>query len=271
MTPTKTVAKRGRHYVWPEKPPHELVVPSVTNITGSLPKEWAGPWNAKMVATYAVKHKDEWAGLPDDDAIDLLKRSPYRTTDKAARAGKLVHNAIEKYVLGVDHATPKDPALKKQYQASIAFLKDFKVKPTKWVEVTIFSREHEYAGTTDLVAGCVIPKEVELPKGLKRTGMAIIDYKTGKRIYDEHPVQLNAYSRGDFIANADGSETPMPSVDFLIVVRPKKRGGYEAKVYLPDEERFELFLAAKVVQRREAVLENAEVGRILTGPHEDDE
>lgn len=267
MAPTKTVAKHGRHYVWPLKKPYELVVPSVTNITGALPKEWAGPWNAKMVATFAVKHREDWSGLPDEDAIDLLKRSPYRTTDKAARAGKLVHNAIEQYVEGVKHAAPTDKALKNQYLAAIAFLKDFNVK-AKFSEVTIFSRTHEYAGTLDLIGGVTIPKAANLPKGMKRTGTAIIDYKTGKRIYDEHPVQLNAYARGDFIAGQDGTETPMPAVDFLIVVRPKKRGGYEAKIFVPDEARFELFLAAKTIAARADVLEDAEVGRVLTGPDE---
>jgi hypothetical protein len=267
MTPTKTVAKKGRHYVWPLKPPYELVVPSVTNITGSLPKEWAGPWNAKMVAEFAVKHREDWAGLAADDAIDLLKRSPYRTTDKAARAGKIVHNAIEQYVSGVKHSPPSDKALKNQYLASLAFLKDFKVKP-KFAEVTIFSREFEYAGTTDLLGPVTIPAVAGLPKGMKRTGYAVIDYKTGKRIYAEHPVQLNAYSRGDFIAQQDGTETPMPRVDFLIVVRPKKRGGYEAMIYTPDDKRFELFLACKVVQGRDEILEDAQIGRVLTGPDE---
>lgn len=267
MTPTKTVAKKGRHYVWPLKPPYELVVPSVTNITGSLPKEWAGPWNAKMVATFAVENLDSWKGLDKEDAIDLLKRSPYRTTDRAARAGKLVHNAIEQYVTGTKHEAPKDKALKNQYVASLAFLKDFKVKP-KFAEVTIFSREHEYAGTTDLLGNVTIPVKAGLPKGMSRTGFAVIDYKTGKRIYDEHPVQLNAYACGDFIAGQDGSETPMPHVDFLIVCRPKKRGGYEAMIYVPDEAMVHLFLAAKVVQARDEILEHAQIGRVLTGPDE---
>lgn len=268
MTPTRTVAKRGRHYVWPVKKPHELVVPSVTNITGSIPKDWAGPWNAKMVATYAVENREDWAGLPHDDAIDLLKRSPFRFTDRTARAGKMVHNAIEQFTEGVEHEPPADKALRHQYEGALQFLRDFQVKP-KHSEITIFSREHEYAGTTDLVGGVTIPKEANLA-ALKRTGMAIIDYKTGKRIYDEHPVQLEAYARGDFIANHDGTETPMPAIDFLIVVRPKKRGGYEAKVYLPDDERFELFLALIVVQRRSDVIEDAEAGRVLVGPDDSD-
>lgn len=266
MTPTKTIAKVGRHYVWPLKKPYELMVPSVTNIIGKgIPKEALAPWNAKMVATFAVKHREEWVGLPEDAAIDMLKRSPYRESDRSARAGKLVHNAIEQYVAGIVHDAPADKALKNQYEASIGFLKDFKVKASH-TEVTIFSREHEYAGTTDVIGSVTIPKGVVANKIVK--GSAIIDYKTGKRIYDEHSVQLNAYAAGDFIANEDGTETPMPSVDFLIVVRPKKKGGYEVRVYEPTADALNVFLAAKVVSQRDDVLEHAQIGRILTGPDE---
>lgn len=266
MAPTKTVHQRGRHYVWPTRKPYELVVPSVTNILGNgIPKQALAPWNAKMVAEFAVKHRDEWGGLPEEAAIDMLKRSPYRTTDRSARAGKIVHNAIEQYVEGVEHKTPTDKALKNQYLASIAFLNDFKVK-ARYSEVTIFSREHEYAGTTDLIGEATLPKEIT--RGRPKRGNGIIDYKTGKRIYDEHSIQLNAYAFGDFIATQDGQEIPVPPIDFLIVVRPKKRGGYEAKVYEPSEDTLAVFLAAKTVAAREDVLEHAELGRVLTGPDE---
>jgi hypothetical protein len=267
VAPTRTLAKRGRHYVWPVKAPHELVVPSVTTITGALPKEWAGPWNAKMVAEFAVEHRDEWVGLPPDAAIDMLKRSPYRFTDRSARAGTLVHNTIDAYMEGRDVPKPKDKGLAKQVEGALQFLRDFKVKP-QFSEVTIFSREHEYAGTTDLVGKVTLPASVKLKK---RNGNAIIDYKTGKRIYDEHPVQLNAYARGDFIAMHDGTEEPVPPIDYLIVVRPKKRGGYEAKIYVPDEARFQLFLAARVVSQRSDVLEYADVARVLVGPDDQEE
>jgi hypothetical protein len=256
----------GRHYVWPERKPHELYVPSVTTILGrGIPKEALAPWNAKMVATFAVEHKDEWIGLPDEAAIDMLKRSPYRTTDRSARAGTIVHNAVEMYASGIEHSIPKDKGLANQYKGTLAFLKDFNVK-VKFTEFTCFSREHEYAGTSDVLGGVTLPASLGL-KPRKRT--AIIDYKTGKRIYDEHPIQLNAYAFADFFAiSGDTNEHPMPAIDALIVVRPKKRGGYEAKVYEPSQELHDLFLAAKVVAQRGEVLEHAAIGRVLTGPDE---
>lgn len=270
MASTRTVqGPGGRHYVWPERGPRELYVRSVTNIIGKgIPKEALAPWNAKMVATFAVKNKAEWTGLDDESAIDLLKRSPYRTTDRSARAGTLVHNAIEHYANGEGHAKPKDKALRNQYDAARAFLTDFEVK-VEATEFTCFSREGGYAGTSDVLGRVKLPVELGLRKRNRR---AIIDYKTGKRIYDEHPIQLNAYAMADFYAlGGDPKEYPIGAVDTLIVVRPKKRGGYEAMIYEPSKELHDLFLAAKVVAEREEVLHEAVIGRVLTGPAENED
>lgn len=268
---TKTIHSpgRGRCYVWPEKAPYELIVPNVTGIlSGGIPKPALAPWNAKMVATFAAEHKDEWTNLPTNAAIDLLKRAPYRTTDSAARAGSLVHNVIEAYTKGTDPVFPKDKALKKQAEAVLQFLADFKVKP-KFIEVTCFSREHEYAGTTDMFGEVTIPKGVVANRAVR--GYAVIDYKTGKRIYDEQPVQLRAYAGADFLAmHDDPKEYAVPAVDWLILVRPKKRGGYEVVISEPTDELFSLFLAAKETAAREDILEAARIGRLLTGPDEGD-
>jgi hypothetical protein len=255
--------------VWPERGARELYVPSVTTILrGGIPKEALAPWNAKMVATFAVKNKNEWIGLDDEDAIDLLKRSPYRTTDRSARAGTLVHNAIECYANGEAHAKPKDKALRNQYEASIAFLTDFEAK-IEATEFTCFSRTHGYAGTSDVLARVKLPEALGLKKRNRR---AIVDYKTGKRIYDEHPIQLNAYAMADFYAQGgDPKEYALGGIDTLIVVRPKKRGGYEARIYEPSQELHDLFLAALVVAQREEVLHEAVIGRVLTGPAENED
>lgn len=269
---TKTIHApgRGRCYVWPEKAPYELIVPNVTGILGGgIPKPALAPWNAKMVATFAVEHKDEWVTLPNDAAIDLLKRAPYRTTDNAARAGSLVHNVIEAHTKGLDPVMPKDKGLKKQAEAVLGFMRDFNVKP-RFIEVTCFSREHEYAGTTDMFGTVTIPKGV-IGNARPIKGEAVIDYKTGKRIYDEQPVQLRAYAGADFLAmHDDPKEYAVPKVEWLILVRPKKRGGYEVVISEPSDELFELFLAAKTTAAREDVLEACRLGRLLTGPDEAD-
>jgi hypothetical protein len=261
--------------VWPEKRPHELEVPSVTTIlSGGVPKPALAPWNAKMVATFAVKNKDAWANLEEDDAIDLLKRSPFRKTKIAADRGTLVHRALDAYAAGEDHVVPKEKPLRAQYDGALQFLRDFQVE-THHTEVTIFSRKHGYAGTTDVVGGVVIPDSIDLNDFMnprKRTGTAVIDYKTGKAIYGDAVIQANAYAFGDFIADgASGQELSLPMVDFLIIVRPKRRGGYEAKVYEPSAAVHAVFLAAMVVRERDEVVEHTEIGRVLTGPVDEED
>jgi hypothetical protein len=269
VTPTRTIGRYGRTYVWPEKQPYELQVPSVTTIlSGGVPKPALAPWNAKMVATFAVKHKDAWQGLDDEDAIDLLKRSPFRSTDKAAKAGTLVHVALEAFNAGAEHVpVPKDKALKAQYDGALQFLRDFRVETTH-TEVTIFSRQYGYAGTTDILGTVTLPSDID---PLRTSGRAIIDYKTGKAIYDEAVIQANAYAHGDFIAHGGPApyEEPLGEFDFIIIVRPKRRGGYEAKLYKPSQEVLDVFLAAKVVGEREDSCRHSYAGRVLTGPEED--
>lgn len=263
MAQTRTVYKRGRHYVWPEKPPHELEVPSVTTIIGNgIPKPALAPWNAKMVATFAVENKDKWNQLDDEDAIDMLKRSPFRMVRKRADEGTLVHTALENYAMGTEHVPPEDIGLRGQYDGALQFLRELDVV-VHHSEATVFSRTHGYAGTSDIFGEVSLPADLLLPQGRKT---AIIDYKTGKAIYAEYAVQLQAYASGDFIGLADGSEVPVPEVDYLIVVRPKRRGGFEAAIYEPSEEVFEIFLAAKTVSEREQRLGNIEVGRTNVGP-----
>lgn len=270
MAPTKTIGRYGRTYVWPEKKPHELVVPSVTTIIGGgIPKPALAPWNAKMVATFAVDHRESWEGLDREDAIDLLKRSPFRHTKKRAEEGTIVHAALDAHAAGVvdpaDIPTLLDKALQKQVEGALQFLRDFDVRPG-WTEATIFSREHEYAGTTDVVGDVTFPPEMFISP---QDATCIIDYKTGKAIYDDYLVQLIAYARGEFIGTpGTGEEIELPEIDYCIVVRPKRRGGYEARVYKPTEEAFNLFLAAKVVSEREDILSEALYGQTLTGPDE---
>jgi hypothetical protein len=271
LTPTRTVGRYGRTYVWPEKKPHELVVPSVTTIIGGgIPKPALAPWNAKMVAEFAYDNRGAWINLERDAAIDLLKRSPFRKTKKAADHGSLVHAALDAYGSGAEEITAlKEKSARKQYEGALQFLRDFKVE-IEHTEVTCFSRKHEYAGTTDVIGTVTFPVEMLLDS--KPRPRCVIDYKTGKRIYDEYAVQLVSYARADFIADgATGLEIPMPEIDYVIVVRPKRRGGYEAKVYEPTDDVFGLFLAAKEIHERDETLSHVAVGSVLTGPEEGDE
>ena len=95
----ETVSIGGqRHYVHPVTGQQ---VPSVTSILNVMDKPALVPWACKSVAEFAVANKDSWVGLPDDAAIDMLKKSPYRTRDKAASVGTDAHSVLELLANGI--------------------------------------------------------------------------------------------------------------------------------------------------------------------------
>lgn len=252
-----------RYYVWPSKKPYELEVPSVTTIIGGgIPKPALQGWAARSVAEYAVRHKDAWERLPADDAVHLLKGSPYRYTNKKANLGTIVHNAVEAYAKQEEpeerEETPLDEASKPYIAAAKWFFADHKPEILH-VERTIYSRTHGYAGTSDLIAKIKIP-------GSRKKVYAILDYKTGKAIYPEYGVQLAVYSRGDFIAGDNDEELPFPAeIRDGVSIRLMPSGKYEARHFLLTDEMFDLFLAAKVVFDRDRVCGDAMGQRFVRG------
>jgi|GEM_PF-5236606 len=71
------------------------LVPSVTTILSNLSKPALVNWSAREVATFAVTFHDQWVDLPDEAAIDMLKRAPYRNMSRKGEIGSAVHAAID--------------------------------------------------------------------------------------------------------------------------------------------------------------------------------
>jgi hypothetical protein len=260
-----------RVYKWPPEPPHDLEVVGVTSIIGAgIPKPFLAPWSAKMVAEYAVDKLDSWAGLAKEDpkaAVDLLKRSPYRSTAEKADMGTIVHVAVEAYVRGeplsdeqlaeelTERRVPQSKwrSTRGYVKGAVEFLSDLEPEILH-SEATVYSREHGYAGTADLIA--------KLRVGKSRRPV-VIDYKTSKAIYDEVGLQLCAYSRADFVGLNDGTELPMPkNVRDGLAVRLTPTGRYEPAPFTLTDELFEVFLAARSVALGEDAIKNARRPRL---------
>jgi hypothetical protein len=79
------------------------------------------------------------------------------------------------------------------------WISDFNVEFYE-TEVTVWSDTHGYAGTLDAIAR--IEDEV-----------VILDYKTGKSVYSEVALQLNAYRNADCILDPDGTRRELPEVE----------------------------------------------------------
>ncbi len=263
----KTGSDNGpRRYGWPPLPPHELDVVSVTSILDNFPKPWLVGWAVKMTAQRAVDDTDIWQAMVAKDnesgALKYLKDARWASAGGKADRGSVVHAALEAYMAGtyVDPAVVEAEladkrvplklraATHKMIDGLMDFLDDEEPE-VYWSESTVFSREHGYAGTPDLVCQMRVDGTLQ---------PVILDVKTSPRIYDETALQLCAYSRADFVGLADGSEHPLiphlmtpEPIKYGVVVRPKPNPAkgekaYEKAVFDLVEENdalFKVFLA----------------------------
>lgn len=271
MTQPAQASKAGRGmrvYRWPPQPPHELEVVSVTSITeGGIPKPFLIGWAAKKSAECAVDDHDLiGAMLAKKDgermALDHVKGARFRDRDTKADRGTIVHAAVESYLAGkpmskddleerlTDARIPR--SMWKSTAGMVAGAMEFLFEHEPEIlysEATVYSREHSYAGTPDLVVRMRVGKS-------KRP--VIVDYKTSKAIYDETSLQLCAYSRADFVGLNDGTEKPLPrEIKDGIAVRPMASGRYEPVAFALTDDLFDVFLAARTVALGQNVIAGA--------------
>lgn len=152
----------------------------VTTMLQGVPKPWLGNWAAKVVAEYAVEHRDKWQELPPTDAIKLLKGSPWTKRDDAGVRGAAVHEALEKVVAKKPLPDDLNDDEKACVEGAREFLDGWMGKALA-SELTVFNRTVGYAGTLDLWC-------------LDNAGHPwIVDFKTSGSIYTDHAVQQAAY------------------------------------------------------------------------------
>lgn len=260
MTQPAQASKAGRGmrlYRWPPQPPHTLEVAGVTSILeGGIPKPFLIGWAAKMTAECAVdKHALVGQMIEADGeraAIDYLKSSRYRNMGTKADRGTIVHAAIEAYLDGkpmgksdLEERLAEERVPRPMWKATAGMVAGameflFEQEPeVLYSEATVYSREHSYAGTADLLVKMRVGKS-------KRP--VVVDFKTSPRIYDETSLQLCAYARADFVGLNDGTEKPMPKgiVDG-IAVRLTPTGKYEPVAFALTDDLYDVFLAARQV------------------------
>jgi hypothetical protein len=260
----KTSADGPRMYAWPPLPPHEFEVMSVTSAIGNgYPKPFLIPWAAKMSAECAVDDHEIISKMlekgDEKAAIDHIKNARNRSAGAKADRGTIVHAALEAFIAKkpindvalaeklTEARVPRPmwKSTKGMIEGALKFLKESKIKVTH-SEATVFSREHEYAGTTDIFGTMKIGTSV-VP--------VVVDFKTGKSIYDDTAMQLTAYARGDFIGLDDGTELPVPKgIELGMVVRPMASGTYEPATFSLGDDVFELFLHCLAIAQGRKIL-----------------
>lgn len=219
-------------------------VPGVTTLLkDAIPSPALVKWAANSVAQYVADNPDQvdmLRGMGSRPMVNALKEVPWQARDEAANRGTEVHGYAERIVKGEEVDVPE--ALVGHVESCIAFLEDWGIEPVL-VETPVASRQHQYAGTLDLVANH------------NRGPRAIFDYKTARSgIFFETSFQLVAYGMAEFLLDYDGLETPMADVgikeSYGVHIRAD---GYDVYplAYGPDiyDEFVALLASARIIKR----------------------
>lgn len=203
---------KGRNH-WYEDEDTGARVPGVTSRTGDgVPKPKLINWSANATAEYAVDNWDRLAELAPSARLKELQGGRYAVTNKAKNKGTQVHKLAERLVTGEQVAIPD--GLEGYVEAYVRFLDEFDVRPVL-IERTVYSAQHNYCGTFDLIAELLDPNDAEPNPEAGRRQTWLLDIKTGEKgVFGETALQLAAYRYADVWIDQDqGAEYEMPQVD----------------------------------------------------------
>ena len=213
-TPTiNTVKSAGsRFYVHPQSAEKFI---GVTSVVAMLPKGFLTWWAAKVTAETAVEQLGAITNLcmTGEDgkaaAIDMLKRAHDRAKNSAASTGTDIHAIAEQLNRGEDCGLIH-PDLAPSIDHYKQFLDDWQPKFLE-TEATVFHYDHKWAGTFDGL--CEIGGE-----------NILFDLKTGKGVYEDVALQLNAYANAQKIVEVDGTERELPEIHGGAVLHLRPEG-----------------------------------------------
>lgn len=227
----------GTHY---QKDGKDL--PRVTWILGVLDKPFLATWKMNEMARRIAHDYNDLEATGRDVDIDLLllkaKKQPDITRDAAGARGTYIHNVLERWIKGDDikPMLANDPDMTKLIKNAGAWFVDNEISDEQ-TELTLYSDKYGYAGTADLV--CKMKNKVEGQEPVT----ALIDFKSGKSIYDTAALQMAAYA----MAYEETTGT-RPDLCFVIHITPAY--GFIAKQHMHYHQiskAFEMFLRVKDV------------------------
>lgn len=240
--------RKGRFYEVPDGGKY----PSVTTILNIIAKPALINWAANMERTLVVEASaDLYEDLPVNGGIPKMERPTYITSlqnrlgktkahqkalTKAGEIGSQVHALIEwntRKSLG-EKVGPEPHLIDRATWAFSVWEKWAKKSNFKPIhcEQTVWSNEHRYAGTMDLMAEVKVGGTDEIVR-------VVVDWKTGKAIYPEALLQNVAYIKA--LIEMGHAKPPLHG---LIVRLPKNEEDPEPEVRLiPWAEQDSLFRA----------------------------
>lgn len=178
-------------------------LPGVTTILNDgKPKPALVNWAAGAAASAAVDRWDELAALPVSERLAILKAAPNDARDRAALRGQEIHHLAWQLVTGEEVAVPEDH--RGPVEAAARFMDAHHLEAIVR-EAPVLNVSHRWAGTLDLVA--------------RINGTVwLLDWKTGKGVYDEAALQLSAYAHAEHYQDEAGDLQPWHRPDRCGVV-----------------------------------------------------
>jgi hypothetical protein len=152
---------------------------------------------------------------------------------------------------------PVDEDIKVYVDAIQRFIADHNLKPEDWemAEATVINREYGYAGTLDAIvhfrreqsqaSADLLDRLTKDGQERREHALGMVDYKSREKaeraIFLDMPLQLAGYRFAPVLRLADGTELPMPQVDFaaIIQIRPDLA---QMCLVLAEEPEFAAFL-----------------------------
>lgn len=196
---------------------------SVTTILDkALKKDLLEQWKMKMVYRSILKDPQ----MSEQEAM----LSPYKVSEGARGIGTTVHSLIEAFKTSQTLIDSPDANIQGFAKAFYKWVKDYDVKVVE-NEKTVFSDKYMFAGTTDMI--CTFGDDPTL---------VLVDFKTGKAVYDQVFLQLSAYRQGL-------SEAGITIGRMYAVVLKKNDEGMSTGNYICEEgeDQLDVFLSLKHV------------------------
>lgn len=208
----RSSGRSTRYYADPVDGRRYASVTTITRATSS--SDGLVDWAARQAAAYAIDHGPALADLGRDEAVEIAAGAPNRYRDAAGARGKAVHAVSE--ALALDAPIPAvDDDAQPYVDAFISWAIDYEVS-FHAAEATVANPESGYAGTLDAIGAL----------GALDGFVTLVDYKTGKSLDPELPMQLAAYEHATELWLPHGAKARMPEVDGAHVLHLHADGTY---------------------------------------------
>jgi len=215
---------------------------NVTGIVSALPKEGIPRWAANTTAEWMALHMDEWTDLPAHEVVKLAGAKPWELRDRAGDRGSVIHGVMENITAGKLYTVEAEVepwiGSAQQLHADVGLVPEL-------TETTIFNDQHMYAGTFDFLGRL---------RAFPELGRVLIDYKTGKDLYEDMGAQVvGGYALGaqyyiDRVTGVEADWKP-PDTCMLAHLTPE---GYHLR-FLPMHIGYRrAFLAALEIRKWES-------------------